>query len=258
MIVKTEAIVTRWMPYSETSRIVTWITPDHGRIATLVKGSQRPKSAFVGQYDLFYTCELLYYPRERGAVHLAKECSPISTRDRFRSDWRAAVCASYCSDIVTRASPPDAPHPELHALLAHALDDLAEDGGTEAFIAWFDLKLLAALGLAPQMNRCLACGNELQAADRHARFAYARGGILCPSCAGQDKRDTLPISPDVLAALIGWQRAPTPRQTRSTRLTSRQIDAIQNILGLFAGYHLDLPLRSRGIAIDLLRRNLAA
>ena len=73
MMEKTKAIVLRITPYSKTSQIVSWITPDHGRLTTLVKGACRPKSAFLGQYDLFYTCEVIFYKNDRHTVHIMKE-----------------------------------------------------------------------------------------------------------------------------------------------------------------------------------------
>ena len=94
MILKTTALALRFYPFSNTSRIVAWLTPDQGRIATMVKGSQRPRSLFLGQYDLFYTCELLYHRRERGGLHIARECSPLKWREGLRRDWRAAAAAS--------------------------------------------------------------------------------------------------------------------------------------------------------------------
>ena len=51
---KSEAICLDIRPWSRTSHVVEWLTP-HGKIRTLVKGAVRPKSAFLGQYDLNYT-----------------------------------------------------------------------------------------------------------------------------------------------------------------------------------------------------------
>ena len=51
-----------------------------GPVTTVVKGAVRPKSAFLGQYDLNYTCEIVYYSRAKGELHALRECSPLSTR----------------------------------------------------------------------------------------------------------------------------------------------------------------------------------
>ena len=69
VILKDTAIVLRVAPVSNTSRMVQWFTPAYGKITTLIKGAQRPKSAFLGQFDLFYSCELLFYARERNHIH---------------------------------------------------------------------------------------------------------------------------------------------------------------------------------------------
>ena len=254
MIHKTQAIVLRYYPFSDTSRIVSWLTPDEGRIATLVKGSQRPKSLFLGQFDLFYTCELIYYGRERAGVHIARECSPLKTRDRFRGDWKATAAASYLSDLLFRVSPPDAPQHNLFGLLDSGMDHLAANGAVPSFLFWFELKLLEALGLAPRLKHCLSCERELLPGARRTQFSYSRGGILCSSCAGKAMEGALPIAPDILAILTGWQRARSAQAALSTQCTTWQLGEIERLLSLFLSYHLDTALPSRNIALDILRR----
>ena len=41
MIIKTTAIVLRIHPFSRTSRVVTWLTSDFGRVVTVIKGADR-------------------------------------------------------------------------------------------------------------------------------------------------------------------------------------------------------------------------
>lgn len=256
MIEKTPAIVLRYYPYSNTSRVVSWLTPHAGRISTMIKGSQRPKSPFLGQYDLFYTCELVYYARSRGGLHIARECAPLKTRSAFRSDWKACAAASYVADLVLRISPPDAPHHELFDVLDAGLDHLAANGATAEFVHWFELKLLEHLGLAPRLRHCLGCNRDLKPGERRTRFSYARGGILCGSCSRGAADNLLPITPDAVAILSAWQKARSSQAALSTRCTSRQLEELENLLGLFLVYHLDTPLASRAIAFDTLRRKL--
>ena len=155
MIAKTDALCLRVTPFSRTSHVVSWLTSDYGRISTVIKGAQRPKSAFLGQYDLFYSCELLFYRRERNGLHIARECTPLDTRPGFRTDWRAAACASYLSDLLSRVSPGGGHAPELHTLAVQAMDFLCEGGSSLPFLFWLELQLLAALGLAPRLAECL-------------------------------------------------------------------------------------------------------
>ena len=105
-IVKTRGIVLSIRPWSRTSHVVTWLTPDHGPVSTLVKGAVRPKSAFLGQYDLFYLCDLLYYAHASGDLHALREVFPIEMRDHLRGNWRATVLAGYAADLVRELAPP--------------------------------------------------------------------------------------------------------------------------------------------------------
>ncbi len=256
MIAKTHAIVLRWYPVSETSRVVSWLTPDRGRLATLIKGALRPKSGFLGQYDLFQTCELLYYVKPHEGLVITREISPLQPRDRLRRDWRACGVASYLAGLVSRLTPPEAAHAELYHLLADCLDELAEEGASAPLLFWFELRLMQVLGLAPRLQHCLGCGREPQTGTAPGGFAYGRGGWLCPACCRHESRDEVTLTPDVHALLLSWQRARSSRSARTTRLSARQSADLERVLHLFMVHHLEQPLTGRDIALDLLARRL--
>ena len=122
---KTEAVCLDIRPWSRTSHIVRWMTPD-GPVTTVVKGAVRPKSAFLGQYDLNYTCEIVYYSRAKGELHALRECSPLSTRDSLRSSYRALVLAEYMRSQTAALAPHGEESAAWFRVLADALDALAE------------------------------------------------------------------------------------------------------------------------------------
>jgi len=255
-IEKTQAVVLRVSPFSRTSHVVTWLTPEFGNLATVVKGACRPKSSFLGQYDLYYTCELLFYARERNGLHIARECSPLNMRTALRTNWRASACASYLCDLVSRVSVRGHQH-EIYDLTVGALDSLCADGASSQFLFWAELKLLECLGLSPQLNKCPACDRRL---DNIAStdFSHDRGGVLCRNCAQHQGRTVTRVQPDVLAMLRNWQRAASPRAATSTKCKPEQLAAFREILGIFLPYHLDMPTmpRSRSLALDTICFNM--
>ena len=255
MIGKTQAVALRCYPFSNTSRIVSWLTPDRGRLATLLKGAHRPRSMFLGQVDLFYTCELVWYPRDRGTLAIARECCPLKTRDRLRTDWKAAALASYLAGLTAQVSPPEAPHPGLFELLDDALDQVAAGTTGAPVLFWFELKLLEKLGLAPRLERCAACGALLHP-SRGADFVVARGGLICPHCSGSETSGRPRAAPDVVAMMSAWQQAAAPQGPARTRLRPSQWAAVETLLGEFLAYHLDVLPQGRAIALDVLRRSL--
>ena len=269
MILKTQAIVLRMAPFSETSRIVTWFTVDHGRLTTIIKGSQRRKSPFLGQYDLFYTCELLFYLRAHQGVHIVKECSPLKARTALRTHWRASACSSYFAQLVARSAPPYAPHPDLYNLLEAALDAFVETQNIETCLYWFELKVLTAMGLAPQLNECIKCKQPLHDMTGRRRlddisqapaarrpfpvFSFGRGGVYCGACAGSAGKESERMAPDVLGLLRFWQQSRAWNSAQSSRCSLRQLRDVERILGLFLQYHLEVSLVSRSLALEVCR-----
>jgi len=253
VIEKDQAIVLRLAPYSNTSRFALWLTREHGKVATLVKGALRPKSTFLGQFDLFYTCELLYYARDRGGVHIARECSPRKTRNGLRARWRACLFASYYCDLLARALPAGAAVPALFEWLDSALDELEDVSAGVETVFRHEVILLDRLGFRPIFDRCAACGAAIGGPGERRVFSAAKGGQLCPACE-PSARDARPVAASVLRLLTGWQQAASTEAARRVRGTVRQALLSERLLGRFIQHHLDLNPESRRIAFSGARR----
>ena len=232
MIRKTLAIPLADHPWSGTSRIVRWLTPEHGKIATLLRGAMRPKSPFIGEYETFGTSELLFFEKPGRTVPIAKECALLRPRPAFRHDWRAMLSARRLVRLFDRAVPDDAPHPEYFDALETLLDLAAEYGASPAFAFWAELHLCDRFGYAPVLGRCVRCG----ATEPLAFFAPAEGGTICRTCAGSMPSPPLPLPPDVLAMLRAWQPPSHPRAIALVRLSDAQARRLDELLSLFLSH----------------------
>jgi len=253
--VKTPAIVLRHTPVANTSRVVTWLTPHHGRLSTMIKGAFRPRSAFLGQFDTFYTCELVYYDHAGKELLTARECAPLKSRIRLRTDWRACAAASYVTDLISRISASHPPQDSLFGLLDQALDHLAEHGASFVYLSWLELRLLDTLGLSPRLTHCMRCQCQLTQRPGPVYFIHERGGLLCPACGRSDAPSALPVAPDLLAILRAWQQAETPSAAGRVRCSESQRKRLHHLLGAFLRHHLDMPLSSRELAFHMLSRS---
>ncbi len=255
MIERTKALVLRIMPFSHTSHVVAWLTVERGCLHTIVKGACRPKSAFLGQYDLFYTCELLYYARERAeGLHVARACFPIAVRKKLREDWRAAGCASYACDLLWRTHVTGDSSEPVYRLTTGLLDELCAERATLNLLLWYELRLATLLGFGPRLESCADCGRSgIEGASKVPvgcwRFRPERGGVLCPRCAAEDG---YALAPDIMTILRRWQVADSPRTARRTRCTTQQHLALRRFLGMFYAEHLDPPPAGRSVAMELL------
>ena len=241
MILKDEALALRIYPFGNTSRIVVWLTRSYGKLATLAKGSQRERSAFLGQVDLFYACEILFYAREQRNLHVLKECAPLETRPAFRTDWRACAAASYAAGLLDRAMPFGPAPAGLFELLAETLDRLAARTPGPAFLPRFELRLLRELGLAPNWECCGKCRCELRAG---ARMDVAHGALLCPACAG-DRGAAVSVA--ALEAIRAMQGEVLP-----AALPERVFREIRALSGGLLEHHADLDPRARDVAFQVL------
>ncbi|MBT7701821.1 MAG: DNA repair protein RecO [Verrucomicrobia bacterium] len=279
MIAKTDAVVLRVAPFSRTSHVVTWLTREYGRISTVVKGAVRPKSAFLGQYDLFYSCELLFYERERNGLHVAKECSPLKLRPGLRREWRAYACAAYICDLVYQSSLAGERHLDgVFELLTEVLDWLAS-GAAEArgisadrdarsrgrgapvgpgrgelgvVLHWFELRLLQVLGYAPHVERCVGCGVAL--GQRRSGFDAAHGGAFCLDCLSHPvPRHVVTVGPDTQALLRRWSGPDALTLLRNTVVSPKQLLALRDLAGTMLAYCLETRPESRDVAMATLR-----
>ena len=238
---KTLAIPLAIHPYSSTSRVVHWLTPRHGKISTLLKGALRPRSPFLGEYELFSTSELLYLPRRGGTLHLARECALLHPRPAFRNDWRAMRAASYLATLFDRTVPDESPHPGLFEFFEELLDLAEGHGRHPSFLPWAELQFCDHQGHAPHLENCAQCG-----ATETLAFHAPSGGLVCAECARRHKLPTLGTDPATLAALRRWQRLPHPATPPDVPAAQRR--RIAGLLGAFMAYHFAIPPESRRAA----------
>ena len=147
--IKTEAICLDIRPWSRTSHVVSWLTPS-GKVSTVVKGAVRPKSQFLGQYDLNYTCEILYYARGKGDLHALRECTPLDMRESLRGDFRALALAGYCRRLVAELAPVGPDCRDWYALLGGSLS--VSSGDYVRRLVVFELEVLRLAGLKPDFS----------------------------------------------------------------------------------------------------------
>lgn len=260
-LLKSQALCLSVRPFSKTSQMVTWLTLDHGRVTTPVKGAQRPKSAFIGRYDVGYTCELVFYAREREGVHHIRECTPLLLREGLRGSWRAAEAAAYACDLTMRTAQPGMANPALFRALGDLLDTLPACAPHEATLAllWFESTLLHAVGLGPDFAPCPQC-----APTPRRLFSVEEGRFLCEHRPSRLRTPpTLTLHDDVPALYRRFLGEPLAKTLLEARAADRRDDlgrpepfpgifGLRRFLGVFLSAHLDLPPGPRRTALDLL------
>ena len=152
MIETAAGLVVRTRPLTETSLIVHWLTPGLGRLATVAKGAQRPKSPFRGRLDLFYLADFSFSRSRRSDLHTLREVSLRETHNRLRQDLGLLQQACYCAALVEQATETETPLPRVFEMMLALLHQLLAHPPQPQTVLVFELKLLAELGLTPDLN----------------------------------------------------------------------------------------------------------
>jgi len=153
MIESARGLVLRTRRLTETSLIVHWLTADLGRLATVAKGALRPKSPFRGKVDLFYSAEFSFVRSRRSELHTLREVSVRETHPAIRRELGRVQQASYAAALVEQVTEAETPLPEIFGLVKEFIQVLTAALPEPHFVFGFELKLLAELGLEPELSK---------------------------------------------------------------------------------------------------------
>jgi len=150
---RSQGIILRIHPLTETSLIIRWLTPEFGRVATVAKGARQPKSPLRGKLDLFYLADFTFKRSRRSELHTLREVSLRETHGFLRKELGYLQQISYCTALIEQTTEIEAPIPALFELLKTLLKALGSRTPVPQTILGFELKLLNELGLKPDLEQ---------------------------------------------------------------------------------------------------------
>lgn len=146
---RAHGVILRVRPLTESSLIVHWLTPEFGRLATVVKGARRPKSSFLGKLDLLISADLSFQRSRRSELHTLREVMVTDRRTEVATQLQALRVAAYAVHCIEQATETDTPIPDVYELFVALLRYLGSRPPSTRAVYAFELKLLACLGLEP-------------------------------------------------------------------------------------------------------------
>jgi DNA repair protein RecO (recombination protein O) len=259
----TEALVLRVIEFGESDRIVHLLVPDSGRLSAIAKGARRSVRRFPGTLDLFNQLRVQVERPRSASTSLARLDSAALIRafPGLRAEAARFALGCYLVELLDRLAPEAAARSDAQRLFAFALAALEH-----AAVAPLDprlrplleLRALDALGLRPELRRCVRCGVELRAASdaagearprRPVAFHVAEGGPVCERCAA-GVSGCLAVQLGTLRALEGALRLPPQQQDRLV-LGARTLEEARTLLARFHRFHLGVELRSERVLDEL-------
>jgi DNA repair protein RecO (recombination protein O) len=186
----------------EADRVLTVLTPHDGKLRLIARGVRRPTSRLGGALEPFAELQLMVARARTFDVVTQASVSEawLNLRDRLES----AATAWYLGEMAERATEERANAYPVYALLRRAFQ-LLDDGMAPGRVArWFEFGLADALGVRPEVERCVECDRVLEAGELF-RWVPALGGVLCERHAGPPA-ETVGLSQDALKVLRAYRR----------------------------------------------------
>ncbi len=280
-IYRTHAVVLRRHNIGEADRVLTLFTPTYGKVRAVAKGVRRMKSRLAGHVELFSRVDvLLAHGRSLDIVTQAEVRDPFRA---LRGDlWKAAY-ASYVAELVDRFAEERHDGPEsriLFDVLVGALGyfdrlgivapavadgapavavpppevsapDAAAGPAARLAARAAELKVLGALGYAPELYVCVRCMERLEPVEN--AISASAGGTLCPRCARGDGT-CRHISVSSIKAMRLLRTEPFAIASR-LRLDDRDLRDIELALRAHLAVTLERSLRTTDV-LDRLRAAL--
>jgi DNA repair protein RecO (recombination protein O) len=239
---KTRGIVMRARNLGEADRIVTLFTEERGKLDAVAKGVRRAKSQVAGKLEFASEAML--------GVHRGRSLDVIASAEIACSHWEALVdpgkfaVAHLLVELIDAFCEPDLAMPEVYALLQGALTALARTAEPLSLVPRFELRLLGALGLAPEAETCLRCGGALAGAAAWADLEA--GGLTCARCRPH-RADALALN----AAEVDNFGALGASREGGRRAALLAAPAVARAVDAFVTHHLGKRLRSQALLADL-------
>ena len=235
------AVIMRVKDLGESDLLVTFFTPQRGRLKGIAKGARKSRKRFVNALDLFSLVSLEYASRRQGDLLLLHSGKLIEAYPGLRSDYSSLSKASYMVELTEILFPPGVPEQGMFELLTLSLDALSRGQKSGQIPLVFEFKAMSLGGYRIDTSRCALCGRPYQG-EGIAVFIRERGSIACLKCAGPSPVSP-PLEPGSVRAVETLQDKPFG-EVMELSLDEAAMKELKAVLKLHREYRLERKLRT--------------
>jgi len=251
---QTEAVIIKKTKLGEADHILTFYTPELGKIQGVAKGVRRPKSKLSGHLELLtHSMVELAHGRNLDTVIGSQT---IDSFVPLKCDLELGACALYATELVAQFGAERQENRPLFELLLETmrrLSNCSDQAESRLALRYFELHLLHEAGYRPQLQCCVVCRRPLT--DAAGNFSVSGGGVVCGDCR-MTQTFTYPLSVNALRTLRSLQDGDCAEVGRMDA-DAAVIREMETVLRYYLRYLLDRDIRSAAW-LDTLKRSMPA
>lgn len=148
MITHTQAIILRSIDYQDSSKILTMLTEEHGKIALIAHGAKKPKSKLSGVLDTGAVLDVVYYYKASREVQTLTEASVSFSTDIFRKEFERAAILYATLELAAQLIHENEVNKPVFDFIFRVIQWLAEAKKTSpAIFAYVQLRMAEIIGI---------------------------------------------------------------------------------------------------------------
>lgn len=230
----------------EADRVLTVLTPDHGKLDVVAKGARKPASRKTGHVELFMRSEMLI--AKGRSLDILVQAEMLDSYLPIRENLVRGAYANYIVELLDRFTYEDGDDNTsgLYILLHETLYRLMEDADVRRVVRFYEFKLLDIVGFRPELLECVITHEMLLPVDQF--FSFVDGGVVSPEGA-QYSAGMVGLPVATLKVMRHMQRS-TYKQVSRLNITDEQHDDLERVM---LGYVRSI-LENRLQSVDFIRR----
>lgn len=181
-----QGIVLRPIALGDTSKIVSALTRDHGRVKLVAKGSRSLRSRFGPLLEPGNELDLVFYARSDRELWMLKEAGLVRGALTGGGSLPKLSHLLAALELADRLLPEREPATEHWGLYRGYLDHWHRTADAEQAALFFalELSILDLAGLGLEVDACAECGRRFEiGVDPRVCFRAVDGTLECDACA---------------------------------------------------------------------------
>ena len=217
------------MNHGESDLIVTFYTPERGKLTGIARGAKRSKKRFVNKLEIFSQLDIIYQESKWSSLVRLDQAELVNSFPSLREQFQRFLCSSLICELLMHWTKENDEDRQLFELLVWALTCLDQGLDANKIVIFFQTRLFTLLGYQPQLCSCTVCG-ALNAAKGPYCFSPNRSGIVCSYCRCGQTDGKLLISLNTAKLLHRTMELPMDKLARlhfSAASTKEALDILQ-------------------------------
>ena len=233
---KTEAVVIHTIKLGEADKIATLFTKELGKIKAVAKGARRIKSRFGSSLEPFTHINTTLFEKGNYNLLRIRQADIIQPFFHIREDFEKIIYGLYFLELIDKFLLERDVNKGIFSFLIDTLNHLNNNDELKRLFILFGIKFLKLSGYQYRFDKCISCGD----APLILFFSAYKGGLICDSCAKNNRQGILPINKGTALYLSSIQKQEAVTEETADAMN----EAVEIIKGIFADI-IGRPLMSQ-------------